>query len=61
MTEDDTFRVLTQKPFKEVPAKCKNRIIDMDTEVQADKLLRNYGWTFDEFNRAYNRHFGVTE
>lgn len=51
MTEDDTFRVLKQMPFERVSQIVRRRIINMETPEEAEELLRQFGWTFDEFYR----------
>lgn len=51
MTEDDTYRVLAQKPFEEVRKIAMKYIPDMETIEEADIFLRKYGWTAEEFER----------
>lgn len=51
MTEDDTFRVLTQRPFKEIKRLAMKKLVDMDTIEEADLFLRKFGWTVNEFER----------
>ena len=60
MNEDDTFRILRQKPYGSfekivLPILRDNKI---KTEEQADRLLRQYGWTFNEFNNEFIRRNG---
>jgi len=62
MTEDDTFRKLTQRPFKEVQRRIINeqfgRIggvrgwsVSKDGTTQA-VILKECGWTREEYNKA---------
>lgn len=52
MTEDDTYRVLTQLPFKQVKKLIDNNIRKLDTIEDAVIFLRKYSWTVDEYDRA---------
>lgn len=49
MTEDDTFRVLSQRPLNEVRDKLRNHIMVEIEEVE--EFLKPYGWTVDELMR----------
>ena len=58
MTEDDTFRKLAQRPYKEV---CKelNLVIGKigDDDAKVDKFLRKLGWTYEEFADEWNERW----
>ena len=58
-TEDDTFRVLTQKPYKYVKDELDRAITIggkrahklINDKRKMEKFLLSYGWTIDEFSR----------
>lgn len=52
MTEDDTYRVLTQLPFRKVKKLIYNNIHKLDTIEDAEIFLLKYGWTVDEYDRV---------
>jgi hypothetical protein len=59
MTEDDTFRVLTQMPFERLRKIALRKMPDIETVEEAEIFLLRYGWTFDEFDRRlaeYNNY-----
>ena len=49
MTEEDTFRVLSQRPFEEVKLIALKAIQNMETVEEAGSFLAQFGWTFNEF------------
>lgn len=51
MTEDDTFRVLSQQPFERVMEIAMGYIPQMETIEEADEFLRKFGWTVEEFEK----------
>ena len=51
MTEDDTFRVLTQHPYKMVKELARLHILNMETEEEAREFFLKHGWTFEEFEK----------
>lgn len=51
MTEDDTYRVLTQKPFEYVRTIALRHLPDMETIEEAEEFLLQFGWTVDELER----------
>lgn len=64
-TADETFRVLTQKPFEHVLKVAMKHLPNIDTFEEAEKFLLKLGWTVNEFearmgvppeNRSYRSY-----
>ena len=55
MTEDDTFRILKRPTFREMSILIIKWYCDEDDNRQYDEILRDYGWTRGEYQKAVKR------
>jgi hypothetical protein len=55
--EDETFRRLARMPYEEILEIYRSKIMFSKTAEKADKRLRKYGWTFDDFEREYEKRY----